>query len=634
VLKLLIQDDEGRKTLVPFSRDEITIGREDGNTIRLTERNVSRRHARLFRHSTQIFIEDLKSHNGIHVNGRRIRGQAVIRKGDIIAIGDYDILLEGSPSTPPLPPQRKTEPLAALQTSPPALEQLPPQDALPQQPLLELFPPDETLPPFLEPTPSPPADFAASVAYVDTFDVEGNAHKNFSGSQTSASSRQEVDAFVSAHDSEQGRLFGERPTIQLPEFTELPESQSPRLVALNLDLRGREFLCCRSEFSLGYSEINDLVLKHNSVAPIHCRIERDENNQWFVALDPRYPVFVNGETCQPFPLENGDILTLGKQELKFFLPPSLKAPPPPPPQKKKAQASLLLPFGIGLFLAFLVALAFLYAYWSIGALHESALLPIRSFAQQFLPLPPSIKPKPKPEPEKKPPPENTPAPVPLEAVSPPPEIQGVIQGVEPEKHAPLPLGTPQLPDNAPPAPKVAPYAPSKTHEPSPPKADRALEKATGRPSAKTMPPPPARKASRETSSAAFAESPEAETSSPPPQDQDLFWEHVDDLKKKANEEVAAAARRATLSSLHTKLSTCNSAQCAYELAKTSLDLSNMGSTPATARYPGEFEAYLRMRDPYRQARARREDACNILLNHYNSTGNLAKVKALSEICAR
>ena len=40
-MKLIIEDDEGRKTVVPFARDEITIGRQEGNTIRLTERNVS-----------------------------------------------------------------------------------------------------------------------------------------------------------------------------------------------------------------------------------------------------------------------------------------------------------------------------------------------------------------------------------------------------------------------------------------------------------------------------------------------------------------------------------------------------------------------------------------------------------------
>ena len=47
--KLAIEDDEGKQTVVPLTRDEYTIGRKDGNTIRLTERNVSREHARLYK---------------------------------------------------------------------------------------------------------------------------------------------------------------------------------------------------------------------------------------------------------------------------------------------------------------------------------------------------------------------------------------------------------------------------------------------------------------------------------------------------------------------------------------------------------------------------------------------------------
>ena len=45
--KLVISDDEGKTIIVPLVRDLITVGRQDGNTIRLTERNVSRQHARL-----------------------------------------------------------------------------------------------------------------------------------------------------------------------------------------------------------------------------------------------------------------------------------------------------------------------------------------------------------------------------------------------------------------------------------------------------------------------------------------------------------------------------------------------------------------------------------------------------------
>ena len=34
--KLIIEDDEGKTTEVPIIRDEITVGRKEGNTIRLT----------------------------------------------------------------------------------------------------------------------------------------------------------------------------------------------------------------------------------------------------------------------------------------------------------------------------------------------------------------------------------------------------------------------------------------------------------------------------------------------------------------------------------------------------------------------------------------------------------------------
>ena len=47
--KLIIEDDEGKAVVVPLIRDEISVGRQEGNTIRLTERNVSRKHARLVR---------------------------------------------------------------------------------------------------------------------------------------------------------------------------------------------------------------------------------------------------------------------------------------------------------------------------------------------------------------------------------------------------------------------------------------------------------------------------------------------------------------------------------------------------------------------------------------------------------
>src|SRR5438445_5562537 len=92
--KLIIEDDEGKATVVPLIRDEITIGRKEGNTIRLTERNVSRKHAKLLKANGTIYIEDLQSYNGIKVNGDRIAGRAPIAEGDRIQIGDYQLALK------------------------------------------------------------------------------------------------------------------------------------------------------------------------------------------------------------------------------------------------------------------------------------------------------------------------------------------------------------------------------------------------------------------------------------------------------------------------------------------------------------------------------------------------------------
>src|SRR4051812_6366480 len=94
MFKLVIQDDEGKTTVVPLIRDEITIGRKEGNTIRLTERNVSRKHARLLKQNGSIFIEDVSSYNGIKLNGDRIDGRASVGEGDRIQIGDYQLALK------------------------------------------------------------------------------------------------------------------------------------------------------------------------------------------------------------------------------------------------------------------------------------------------------------------------------------------------------------------------------------------------------------------------------------------------------------------------------------------------------------------------------------------------------------
>jgi len=91
--KLTIVDDEGTKTVLPLSRGEYTIGRDAENTIRLTERNISRKHMVLRKDGTGWIVEDLSSYNGCFVNGLRVSGNHPLHDGDLLQVGDYRIEL-------------------------------------------------------------------------------------------------------------------------------------------------------------------------------------------------------------------------------------------------------------------------------------------------------------------------------------------------------------------------------------------------------------------------------------------------------------------------------------------------------------------------------------------------------------
>lgn len=105
MFKLIIADDEGKTTVVPLVRDEVTIGRKEGNTIRLTDRNVSRRHARLVRRDNGFLVEDLDSYNGIRLNGVPVLSPKPANDGDQITIGDYQLSVRSDRPAAAVPPQ-------------------------------------------------------------------------------------------------------------------------------------------------------------------------------------------------------------------------------------------------------------------------------------------------------------------------------------------------------------------------------------------------------------------------------------------------------------------------------------------------------------------------------------------------
>src|SRR5262249_32846389 len=72
----------------------VTIGREEGNVLRLNDERVSRFHAKVQVDNNEIILTDLDSTNGTRVNNNMVQIRR-LRPGDRVAIG-RSLLLFGS----------------------------------------------------------------------------------------------------------------------------------------------------------------------------------------------------------------------------------------------------------------------------------------------------------------------------------------------------------------------------------------------------------------------------------------------------------------------------------------------------------------------------------------------------------
>ena len=89
MLKLSIQDNEGRATYVPLADGELSIGRDEANSICLSDRNVSRQHARLTTRNGHVFVENIQATYGTRFNNLLLRERAEVIEGDVLQVGDY-----------------------------------------------------------------------------------------------------------------------------------------------------------------------------------------------------------------------------------------------------------------------------------------------------------------------------------------------------------------------------------------------------------------------------------------------------------------------------------------------------------------------------------------------------------------
>ncbi|RKG93484.1 FHA domain-containing protein [Corallococcus terminator] len=377
-MKLIIEDDEGRKTVVPFVRDEITIGRQEGNTIRLTERNVSRRHARLVRLNGHVVLEDLGSYNGTRINGERVAGQLPLKEGDLIQIGDYDLALqvEGAAAT--------AAPTGAITAKVPASRRADPDDE------------DDA-----------PAAAAARADEEEDDDAEdGDEHDH---TPPSAEMRRNATSII-----RMDQMEADRPR----KVERVPEDEQPRLLVLApTEFKGQEYDCNRTELRIGRTSENDIALDHRSLSRTHAKIVREETGEWRVIdMQSANGMTVNGESYAQATLSHGDVIEMGHVKLRFVGPGTLAEDIAA--QGRSGSKKMLVTAAV--------------AFLSIAA--GAALFVVKGeewFGPSPTPPPPVVADTPPPETPQKPP-ETVTAPTPPETAPPeaPPEVKVTEQDFE------------------------------------------------------------------------------------------------------------------------------------------------------------------------------------------------------------
>ncbi len=316
MLKLIIEDDEGRKTVVPFVRDEITIGRQEGNTIRLTERNVSRRHARLLRQNGHILVEDLGSYNGIRINGDKIQGQVQVNEGDLIQIGDYDLAVqrdEASQNSTPTSPLSPVKSAGANGHGHGHVET--PRSiaaGAPTMKLPELGATSPVLPVVGEPDSDPSAATMAEDEDVEPLEAAQEDVQSGPQAVESDTAKRQSTAVIKMDQVEAARPR---------QVVDIDPQEAPRLVVLNTEFAGREFACIRNELKIGRFDDNDIALDHRSLSRTHCKVVREDNGEWrIVDLQSANGLMVNGEPYSQIALRSGDVIELGHLKMKFVGP--------------------------------------------------------------------------------------------------------------------------------------------------------------------------------------------------------------------------------------------------------------------------------------------------------------------------
>jgi len=89
---LVIATGEQAGTYYQISNRPLSAGRDPSRDIQIVDPKVSRRHFQIRRSGEDYVLAELKSLNGVYVNGEKIAGQCLLNDGDEIHVGDTTLI--------------------------------------------------------------------------------------------------------------------------------------------------------------------------------------------------------------------------------------------------------------------------------------------------------------------------------------------------------------------------------------------------------------------------------------------------------------------------------------------------------------------------------------------------------------
>lgn len=128
MMQLKVTTADGKQKIVALDgKLPVMIGRSNEADIALPDKKVSRKHAVLSGNSSDsIFIEDMNSRTGTRVNGIPVSSKTRLALGDVIQIGETELIVEQVDDIPSTPPSTETGTQSnRLVAPPPATHGLP-----------------------------------------------------------------------------------------------------------------------------------------------------------------------------------------------------------------------------------------------------------------------------------------------------------------------------------------------------------------------------------------------------------------------------------------------------------------------------------------------------------------------------